>query len=126
MSFTLDDIRAAAEEKYGSTDIELSDRTVKLLNPLRLPKSKRDALMALQDRLKDEGPKDGEQKDGDGEEEAVDQEAVLSECIELVADTPANGKALLKAINGDLAMLVEIFNRYTGGTKAGEASPSDE
>ncbi|MGW1836970.1 phage tail assembly protein [Streptomyces sp. NPDC002067] len=108
-SFSLDTIRAAAEAKYGSTDIELGDETIRLLNPLRLPKTKRTALSELQDRM--------------GGEDA-DQEELLSEAIRLVAERPAAADDLLDAVGGDLAVLAEIFDRYGKGTQVGEASAS--
>ncbi|MEU6959591.1 phage tail assembly protein [Streptomyces sp. NPDC045456] len=108
-SFSLDDIRAAAEAKYGSTDIELVDDTIRLLNPLRLPKLSRQKLTQLQDLM--------------GGEDA-DQEELLSEAIRLVAETRKAADKLLKAIGGDLALLAEIFDRYGKGTQVGEASAS--
>lgn len=108
-SFSLDDIRAAAEARYGSTDIELGDTTVRLLNPLRLPKQKRDDLSALQDKLSADG---------------ADQEALMSEAIRLVADADKAADQLLGAVGGDLAVLAEIFDRYGKGTQVGEASAS--
>lgn len=109
-AITLDDIRAAAEAKYGSTDIQLDEHTtVKLLNPLRMPKARRDALRALQGRL--------------GEDDA-DQEALLSEALLLVAETPAKGKKLITALDGDLGLLAQVFQTYSEGTQVGEASPS--
>ncbi|MEU5433820.1 phage tail assembly protein [Streptomyces sp. NPDC020719] len=108
-SFSLDDIRAAAEARYGSTDIELGGETVRLLNPLRLTKAKRDKLTTLQDRM--------------GEDDA-DQEQLLSDAISLVAESTAGAEALLSTIDGDLAVLVEIFDRYGRSTQVGEASAS--
>ncbi|GGU77197.1 hypothetical protein GCM10010211_48890 [Streptomyces albospinus] len=108
-SFSLDNIRTAAEAKYGSTDIELGDDTVRLLNPLRLPKAKRTALSQLQDRM--------------GGEDA-DQEELLSEAIRLVAEHPKAADKLLKEVGGDLAVLAEIFDRYGKGAQVGEASAS--
>ncbi|MGI5530153.1 phage tail assembly protein [Streptomyces syringium] len=110
-SYSLDDIRAAAEARYGSTDITLGDETVRLLNPLRLPKEKRLELSALQDRMGDED---------------ADQEALLSEAIRLVADTPQSADRLLTAVNGDLGVLAELFERYGRGTQVGEASASQD
>jgi hypothetical protein len=106
---TLDSIRAAAEAKYGSTDIDLGTRTVKLLNPLRMPKKQRTALVAVQEKLNADG---------------ADQEALLSEALALVAESPVAAKALLAAIGDDLAVLVEVFKHYSEGTQAGEASAS--
>ncbi|MFF4528182.1 phage tail assembly protein [Streptomyces sp. NPDC001407] len=108
-SFSLDDIRTAAEAKYGSTDIELGGDTVRLLNPLRLPKASRTQLSQLQDRM--------------GGDDA-DQEELLSEAIRLVAENPKAADKLLTAIGGDLAVLAEIFDAYGRGTQAGEASAS--
>ncbi|AKY03326.1 tail assembly chaperone [Streptomyces phage Aaronocolus] len=105
-SYSLDSIREAAEAKYGSTDIDLGNGVVRLLNPLRLPKTKRDELASLQDKLEQDG---------------VDQETVLSDAIVLVAESESKGKALLKAVGGDLAVLAEIFETYGKGTQVGEA-----
>lgn len=111
-SYTLDDIRAAADAKYGSTDIELDEKTtVHLLNPLRLPKDKRAELMRIQDVL-----------DKDGSD--VDQEEALTNALRLVADHPKKADALIKAVDGDLAVLASIFETYVKGTQAGEASAS--
>src|SRR5690606_6511723 len=106
-SYTLDDIRAAADAKYGSTDIELDEKTtVHLLNPLRLPKDKRAELMKIQDVL-----------DQDGSD--VDQEEALTNALRLVADHPKKADALIKAVDGDLAVLASIFETYVKGTQAG-------
>lgn len=109
-AISLDDIRAAAEAKYGSTDITLSDGTVtKLLNPLRLPKTKRASLGTLQATLDEDG---------------VDQEAVLRDALALVASSPTRAQALLDEIGDDLALLAQVFESYSAGAQVGEASPS--
>ncbi|GGK13229.1 hypothetical protein GCM10010124_02260 [Pilimelia terevasa] len=111
-NYTLDDIRAAAEAKYGSTDInEVDGMTVRLLNPLRLPKKSRTALVDIQKRMDDESVD-------------ADQEALLVEAIRLVAQTPKQATALLRAVGDDLAVLAQIFATYAEGTQAGEASAS--
>lgn len=106
---TLDDIRAAAEAQYGALEIEVGGTTVRLLNLLRLSRKNRDALVAVQDKLSADG---------------ADQEALLKEAITLVAETPAQARALLKEVGDDLAVLATIFQRYVEGTQAGEASGS--
>lgn len=108
-SFSLDDIRAAAEAKYGSCDIEVGNKTVSLRNPLRLSKPERTKLLGLQSSLN---------------EDEADQEELLTEAIRTIAATGAQAKVLLDAVKGDLAMLVEVFTRYSEGTQAGEASAS--
>ncbi|MFC0622815.1 phage tail assembly protein [Kribbella deserti] len=111
-TFTLDDIRTAAERKYGSTDIALTEtETLRLLNPLRLSKQNRTALIATQEKLSDED---------------ADQETILADCIRLIADSDAKATKLLDAIDGDLAMLMEVFERYSAGVQVGEASASQD
>ncbi|MEV1109935.1 phage tail assembly protein [Micromonospora sp. NPDC049751] len=111
-TITLDSIRAAAEAKYGSLDIELGDETVRLLNPLRLSKANRDALLAVQSRL-------------NAEDDDADQGELLTEALRLVVDGKTKADKLIKALGGDLALLAEVFESYVKGTQAGEASGSD-
>lgn len=108
-SYSLDDIRAAAERKYGSTDISLGDDTVRLLNPLRLPKARRDALLALQEEM--------------GNDDA-DQAELLAQAIRTIAESEKAAEKLLEAVDGDLAILAEIFGHYGESTQVGEASAS--
>ncbi|MGA5019249.1 phage tail assembly protein [Streptomyces griseoincarnatus] len=108
-SFSLDDIRAAAERKYGSTDITIGEDVVRLLNPLRLSKARRDALLALQDEM--------------GKDDA-DQAELLSQAIRTIAESEKAADKLLEAVGGDLAILAEIFGHYGESTQVGEASAS--
>jgi len=107
-NFTLDDIRAAAEAKYGSTDIEVDGEVIRLSNPLRLSADRRSELLRVQKAL----------ADGD---ENTDQVRLLSEAIKIVAASPEGAEQLLVAIDGDLAILIEVFGAYSEGTQAGEA-----
>lgn len=108
-SYTLDDIRAAADAKYASTDIDLgTGDVVHLVNPLRLPKASRDKLHELQDRL---------EKDG------ADQQVLLEDAIRLVSDNGQKADALLTEIGGDLAVLAQIFETYGESTQVGKPQP---
>ena len=112
-SFTLDDIRAAADKKYGATEIIISDDiTVNLVNPLRLKKKDREALVAVQDKLSGEG------------DEQTDHLELLSEAIMIVADDKGAAQILLDTVGEDLALIAQIFSTYIDGTSAGEASAS--
>ncbi|MFG3223258.1 phage tail assembly protein [Kitasatospora sp. NPDC048194] len=109
-SYTLDDIRAAADAKYASTDIDLgTGDVVHLINPLRLSKASRDKLHELQDQL---------------EADNADQQVLLEDAIRLVSDNGQKADALLAAIGGDLAVLAQIFETYGASTQVGEASAS--
>ncbi|MGW4158698.1 phage tail assembly protein [Streptomyces sp. NPDC004788] len=107
-TFSLDDIRAAADAKYGSTNIQLDEKTtVVLRNPLRLAKAERDELASLQDSL-----------DGD---DSKDQADVLADAIRLVAKDKKLAEKMIEQVSGDLALLAQIFETYSAGTQAGEA-----
>lgn len=105
-SFTLDDIKAAADRKYASTEIDLGGFTVELLNPLRLEDEKRDALFALQDVMDDED---------------TDQRKALEDALRLIVAKPIQGDKLIEALGGDLALLATVFQTWTEQTQAGEA-----
>ncbi|KOG26821.1 phage tail assembly protein [Streptomyces viridochromogenes] len=110
-SFSLDDIRAAAERKYGSTDITFGEDTARLVNPLRLSKTRRDALLAVQEKM--------------GAEDA-DQAELLADAIRTIAESEKAAEKLLDTVGGDLAVLAEIFAHYGESTQAGEASASQD
>lgn len=116
-SYTLDAIRSAADSKYASTDIKLSDEmTVVLVNPMKLSKEKRAALVAINGELT---TPEGEEPDPD-----MDQVEIFQRALSLVAATPAQAKALLDQVGDDLAVLAQIFETYGEAQQAGEASAS--
>ena len=111
-TFTLDDIRDAAEKKYGSTDIDLGDgRVLSLPNPLRLPKDKRDALSAIQDKADEDG---------------ADQGETMRSAIRIVAADAVLCEEFLRLVGDDLALLATVFSTYTSGSQVGEASASQD
>lgn len=102
---TLASIREAADAKYAHTEIELSDgSTATLVNPLRMSKEKRAILTTKVETGED-----------------VDQFAVMAEKLIAAAATPAEGRKLVKELDGDLAMLMATFDAYMGSVQAGEA-----
>lgn len=105
-SFSLDDIRSAAEAKYGNTDITFGNDTLVMLNPLRLPKEKRTELTKIQESASADD---------------ADQAEVLADAIRLVATNQAVANRFIKAVDGDLTVLSEVFSRYTEKDQAGEA-----
>jgi hypothetical protein len=109
--YSLDSIREAADKKYGATEIVVDEKTtVRMLNPLRLPKADRDALLATQQKLTGE--------------ENIDQLAVFADAIRCVAENKGDAEKLIDAVGDDLAVMAQIFQSYTQGTSAGEASAS--
>ena len=107
MSFTLDDLRDAAEAKYGNFvigNVGPKGIDVELVNALRLKKEARKALQALEDASTNE-----------------DAEERMFETIRLIARTKAQADALLKELDGDLAVLALILEQYGSETQMGEA-----
>ncbi|SDI41191.1 hypothetical protein SAMN05421505_14934 [Sinosporangium album] len=110
---TLADIKEAADRKFGPLVIDMGDgQSVTLLNPLRMPKTARTKLTALQKEL------DGE----DATDESA--EAALPKIVRLVAASKADADRLLAAVGDDLATMQEIFEEYAKATQPGEASAS--
>lgn len=109
-TFTLADIRAAAEKKYADVSIEVSEElTVKLINPLRLSEDRRNKLTGLQDRLNASAK-------GESDES---QRALLEEGLCIASER--DGELLVAAIDGDLTVLAATFEHYTGSVQVGEA-----
>lgn len=110
-TYTLDDIREAADKKYGGLTIELGEgHGVTLRNVLRLSREERGKIEQLQDR----------------EDESVDETIEgLREAVLTLADSSDNGRALLDLIGDDAALLIHIFKTWQGQTQAGEAQPSE-
>lgn len=109
MDIKLSDIKAAAEAKYGSLNIDTGDGIITLRNVLRLSKEERASLTSLQESMKEEG---------------ADQEGALDEILKLVAQTEGQGKKLIALLGDDLAAKMELFEKYGDQTQVGEASPS--
>lgn len=115
-NFTLDDIRAAAEKKYGNFKVEIGGgEVVELRNALRLAKDERKELNRLQSDL-----------DQDGEDEDADQGDSMAKVLRLVASDTKQADKLIAAIGDDLTVLAELFSQYVEATQPGEASGSQD
>lgn len=107
-TMTLDQIRDAADKKYGATVVDLGDgETVELRNPLRLSKEARDKITSIK------------------EDEYDDVLDYFREVFEAVAGKVSTRK-LVKALDGDVALYVTLFENYMSGVELGEASPSQD
>lgn len=115
--FTLDDIHAAAEKKYGSTWLDLDGGEVELVNVLRLPKEKRKVIMNIA----------SESKKNEGETTDLDKtHADLLAGLVAACRTSAQEKILKDNIGHDTTYVVEVFSLYMEETEVGEASPSQD
>ena len=104
-NITLSDIRNAADAKYAHTEIDLGDGVVvTLVNALRLGKEDRAVILASGEALQAEG---------------ADQFEVLADVLRAAARN--DSEKLIAALDGDLAVAMEVFSSYMGATQAGEA-----
>lgn len=117
MKVTLDDIRAAAERKYGDYEIDLGDRTLLLRHALRLPEKQRDQLLELITSVK--SAQDTEDPD------VTSMLTLICDALRLLASRTEDADVLIGLIGDDLTMLMEIFEGYLSVAMPGEASPSD-
>lgn len=121
-TFTLDDINKAAEARYGSMDIVLDESsTLKLRNPLRLSKAERTELTAFSDKEAEDA--EGGEKAEESEEQTLER---MRGIIRIAADKKGLADRLFEHIGEDVALLVTIVEQYLEGTRAGEASPSQD
>ena len=116
MSFTvtLDDIKEAAEKRFGNVEVPLDESTVVVLrNPLRLSDEERAELVGMQDRANEA-------------EESEDQSKYFEEMLLIVADSKTKARRLIDSFNGDLTEMVTLVQLYQEHTQMGEASPSQD
>lgn len=126
--FTLDDIAAAAQEKFGDVRIPLGgDEVAVLRHPIRLSKAERAALQEFGEKL---GKVTDDDDEAEGEDD-LDMIEVLRDAyvglIKLILDPEgASLTKLAKAIsvNGtvDFAKLQTIVDHYQSKAQMGEAS----
>lgn len=119
MRTTLADIRAAAERKYGSYEIELDKgRVLTLRHALRLPDKERDELFALIQTVRSEG--------GSEEQNFGVLVGAIRQMVRLIGDNTERADELIESIGDDLTVMMEIFEGYTEVAMPGEASPSPD
>lgn len=113
MALTLSDIRKAADKKFAPWSLDLEDgkAPVVLKNPVRLDKKVRDSVKTLQEDLQKPGAELGD---------------VVGQILAKIADTPAQGKRLVDAADGDAAVLLQMLNSWMEGEDVGEASASQD
>lgn len=100
---TLAAIRAEAEKKFGNLTITLeSGNEVVLTNPLRLSKDARAIL-------------------GKSADEDADAQEVLVARLRAAAKEPALVDELVAEVDGDLTVIMAIFEEYAKVSQVGEA-----
>ena len=107
--FTLDSLREEIERQYAPVVLEVGDQDVTLTNLMRLPKKKRDLVMAKVELLN---------TDDDVDE---DQDQIALDIILAVSDKPV---LLKKALGDDLALIMKIVTVWMESTQTGEAESS--
>lgn len=113
-TFTIDELREAADKKYAPTIIEAGDAVYKLPTLLRLESKRRKQVIKLLENLENE--LDGDEDTGKGLEETLDT------FRKLITEVEENGKGkeLVELIDDDV-VLIDVVNAWLDGIQAGEA-----
>ena len=107
-ALTLDDIRDAADKKYGGYPVTVDEGgEIILTNPLRMTKELRAELSDLK-------------------AEDFDDIVDYFEATFAKASSKAEAKRIRKAFGEDPALYATLFELYSNGVELGEASPSQD
>lgn len=114
-SITLKEIYDAVEEKYAPIEIDLGDGSdpVVLKPYLRLPEKRRKALAEYLGTIREAVD--------DENNTSLDEAEFLKKMILSVAENETRGKALIKVVGDDLAVMKAIVDEYNDKTNPGEA-----
>ncbi|WP_024816969.1 phage tail assembly protein [Arthrobacter sp. 31Y] len=113
---TLADVQNAAAKKHGNYSVFVDDDTLTFLNPLRLPKEKRERIAALNSaEFYAEG----------AEGEGWDKWDMYQEIFRISAKSEEHFTKLHNAIGDDPAVWEELFDALNTVAELGEASPSE-
>lgn len=113
-TFTIDELREAADKKYAPTIIEAGEDTFKLPTLLRLESKRRKQVIKLLSELEDKISTDDDIEGG--------IEETLSVFRKLIAEVEENGrgKELVELLADDV-LLIDVVNNWLDGIQAGEA-----
>lgn len=107
--FSLDSLREEIEKEFAPLQLEIGTKTVTLSNLMRLPKKKRDSVMAKLKELEN------------ADQAEVDAEAISVDVLAEVSDNP---ELLRSGLEDDIALAMKILNLWMTSTQSGEAESS--
>lgn len=109
--FSLDSLREEVEKEFKPLQLEIGTKTVTLSNLMRLPKLKREKVLALMKELENE------------EKLKIDLESISVNILVEVSDNPT---VLRKALADQLALAMKVLNLWMESTQTGEAESSSD
>ncbi|MBU18217.1 MAG: hypothetical protein CL725_11025 [Chloroflexi bacterium] len=109
--FSLDSLREEVEKQFAPLQLEIGSKTVTLSNLMRLPKLRRDKVLALLKELENEEKAD------------IDMEALSVDVLAEVSDNPT---LLRRGLKDELALAMKILNLWMLSTQSGEAESSSD
>lgn len=120
-TFTLTDLKNSVAKKYANTTIENGDKTYTLVNLLQLDPKKRAAVLELIEGVGSKGD------DAEGEDDASidDQIEIFTEVFKVV-EQDGKGDELVKLLNGNAAMILELSAAWSEASQLGEAEDSSK
>lgn len=107
----LDEIKRLSQERYTPFPVEIGRKTYELIAPAAMAREKRDEVIAL---LEQASPTESEA-------EGLKR---LTRILVLASPTQVKGRALVKELDGDIIVMVEVIRQWVEHVKAGGALPS--
>lgn len=118
--FTLDAMREELDRKYAPVVIEIGDEKVELRSLLRLKSGPRKEVATKLEDLKKLNESDDDE--GMSLTELDSATSLAEEILYHVADKPDK---LIDALDGDMSLIMQVFEAWMGDTQAGEADSSE-
>lgn len=109
-TFTLDDLKTAAEKKYAPTVIQNGKDEYVLPNLLQVDSARRKKVLGLIEDL-------------DKTEDMDEQLGVINEMLTILTED-GRGEELLALLGDNTALLMELFESWMEGAQVGEAGRS--
>ncbi|ASZ75457.1 tail assembly chaperone [Mycobacterium phage Kimona] len=122
--FTLDSFREEVEKEFAPVKLDLGGETVTLRNLLRVGKAAREELFGHLDRM--DKMSEGKAEEDMTVEELEETASIALRVLELVADSPTGGRALVSQLEDDLALTLKVFEAWMEATNPGEAPRSHD
>lgn len=121
--FTLDSMREELDRKYAPVIVDLGSEQVELRSLLRLKSGPRkEVATKLEELKKINETADAEDEDTMSLRDLDKATNLAEEILYHVADKPDK---LIDALDGDMSLIMQVFEAWMGDTQAGEADSSE-
>lgn len=123
--FTLENLRDAADKQFAPVKIGLSDGTeVTLKNLLRLNKQDRELVKSKFKVINPENDESDENAKSSTDDDLTGVDRVAEAASEILSKVASDPRKLLKELDGDVGLILQVLETWMAGTQPGEAQSS--